>query len=195
MAKLRKVRRRKKFRYNINRKRLRNKINNCGKISCKEIADQWERQKSFKTNIKEMGLSINPNECVKINNNHKPEEKINIKTPNDDEWYVETEEVQEDIPASKKIVAEMLLKEAKAPRAKGLRLPGSVVEWVTYLMDKYGSDYKAMARDKKNRDQETWKQIRRKIKLFKNIEEQYSEYLRKRGIQSVESDFSSDGEL
>jgi ubiquinone biosynthesis protein COQ9 len=35
----------------------------------------------------------------------------------------------------------------------------------------------AMARDPKNYYQETWKQIRNKIKKFKNIPEQYGKYL------------------
>jgi len=35
----------------------------------------------------------------------------------------------------------------------------------------------AMARDAKNYYQETWKQIRNKIKKFKNIPEQYGKYL------------------
>jgi len=34
-----------------------------------------------------------------------------------------------------------------------------------------------MARDPKNYYQETWKQIRNKVKKFKNIPEQYGKYL------------------
>jgi ubiquinone biosynthesis protein COQ9 len=46
----------------------------------------------------------------------------------------------------------------------------------------------AMARDPKNYYQETWKQIRNKIKKFKNIPEQYSKYLESQKKQSsVES--------
>ncbi|XP_044763181.1 nucleolar protein 16 [Coccinella septempunctata] len=198
MTKLRKMRRRKKFRYNINRKRLRNKITSCGKISCKEIADNWDRKKSFNTNLNEMGLAVDPNTCVQTVRHHKIVDPVDIEvSTNDNEWFVEetTEPVREE-NASKKMVVDKLWAEAKAPRVKGLRLPGSVVEWVTYLMDTYGSNYKAMTRDKKNTDQETWKQLRRKIKLFKSIEVQYSEYLKSRGIENpVESDVSSDDEI
>lgn len=38
-----------------------------------------------------------------------------------------------------------------------------------------------MARDRKNYNQMTWKQIRAKINLFKKIPEQYAEYLVKKG--------------
>lgn len=142
-----------------------------------------------------MGLSVDPNKSIKIDTRKKIEVKPKTKTTNSD-WFVEEADPIEEVNLSKKVVAEKLLQDAKAPRIKGLRLPGSVVEWVTYLMDTYGSDYKAMARDKKNRDQETWKQLRRTIKLFKSIEEQYSQYLKQRGIEKpIDSDLSSDGEL
>ncbi|KAL3276205.1 hypothetical protein HHI36_020923 [Cryptolaemus montrouzieri] len=196
MTKLRKQRRKKKYRYNINRKRLRNKITNVGKINCEVVSDEWEKHKSTQRNLMEMGLSYDPNQTVKITH-VKKNKPISSKIKKDFEWTVEEEIPVEEIPCSKKIVAQKLLEDAKAPRVKMLRLPGSVVEWVTYLMDKYGNDYKSMARDKKNCNQETWKQIRQKIKLFKSIPEHYSEYLKSRPLKDMYDDnnFSSDGEL
>jgi ubiquinone biosynthesis protein COQ9 len=48
-----------------------------------------------------------------------------------------------------------------------------------------------MARDPKNYYQETWRQIRNKIKKFKNIPEQYSKYMESQKKQSsVESSCS-----
>ncbi|KAK3095549.1 hypothetical protein FSP39_015991 [Pinctada imbricata] len=47
------------------------------------------------------------------------------------------------------------------------------------MMEKYGEDYKAMARDSRNHFQDTPKQIKRKIQVFKSIPEQYNEYLSK----------------
>ncbi|RZC32416.1 Nop16 domain containing protein [Asbolus verrucosus] len=191
MTKLRKQRRRKVYRHNVSRKRLRNKIESVGKISCKEIAEAWDKRKSVQTNMEEMGLSYDPNKTIKIPSN-KQKLKVSI-TSNTNDWNEERIEAK----PTKCYVAEALETDAKAPRVKMFRLPKSQVQWVTYLMDKYGQDYKAMARDTKNYNQETWKQIRAKIKKFKNIPEQYSGYLKERNL--TESNMSdaelSDGEL
>lgn len=66
------------------------------------------------------------------------------------------------------------------------RLPKGQVEFITYLLDKYGHDYKAMAKDKKNYYQETWKQLRAKVKTFMGIPKQYAEYLKARGLLEKE---------
>lgn len=55
-------------------------------------------------------------------------------------------------------------------------------------MDKYGHDYKAMAKDKKNYYQETWKQLRAKVKTFMGIPKQYGAYLKDRGLLDKEFD-------
>lgn len=62
------------------------------------------------------------------------------------------------------------------------------MEFITYLLDKYGHDYKAMAKDKKNYYQETWKQLRAKIKTFMGIPKQYSEYLASKGLLDKDDD-------
>lgn len=68
------------------------------------------------------------------------------------------------------------------------RLPKPQVEFLTYLLDKYGHDYKAMEKDKKNYYQETWKQLRAKVKTFMGIPKQYGEYLATRGLLDKEDD-------
>ncbi|XP_046659454.1 nucleolar protein 16-like [Homalodisca vitripennis] len=91
---------------------------------------------------------------------------------------IKTEHVKPNERAPEKLhVVTELEEDARAPRERRFALPNSQVQWVTYLMDKYGEDYEAMARDKKNYYQETWQQIRRKIKLFKGVPEQYNQYL------------------
>ncbi|KAI4471091.1 hypothetical protein MML48_1g19249 [Holotrichia oblita] len=173
MTKLRKQRRKKVYRHNVNRKRLRNKLHKVGNIECKEIKQAWDRNKSVQINLKEMGLSYDPNQTIKIPNNKKQLKTKIITTSS--EWI---EEEIEEVEIPKKHVAEELEKDAKAPRVKLFRLPKGQVEWITYLMDKYGNDFKAMVKDKRNYNQETWKQLRAKIKRFKSIPEQYSEYIK-----------------
>jgi len=174
MAKLRKVRRRKTYRHNVNRKRLRNKTLSKGKLTCKEIKEAWDHSKSLKGNMENMGLSYDPNKSITVG-------------------FVE--EVQEEKPVpSKAFVAEELEKEAKAPRQKCFQLPKSQVRWITYLMDKYDTDYKAMVRDKKNYYQETWKQLRAKIETFKKVPEQYSKYLAEKSGESQQEEQQSDTE-
>lgn len=128
-----------------------------------------------------MGLSYDPNETIKIPNS-KTELKAKILT-NVDGWI--EEEIQGTVALPKKYVAEELEKDAKSPRVKLFRLPKGQVEWITYLLEKYGNDFKAMARDKRNYNQETWKQLRAKINRFKSIPEQYLEYLKKNGSEDL----------
>ena len=64
----------------------------------------------------------------------------------------------------------------------GFRFTGEQVKWITYCLDKYGDDFKAMARDPKNIWQETPKQIRQKVLKFVNIPEQFAVYAKKTGL-------------
>nr|XP_023017858.1 nucleolar protein 16 [Leptinotarsa decemlineata] len=172
MPKLRKQRRRKVYRHNVNRKRLRNKIFDAGKIECQEVKNAWEKQKSVQTNLKQMGLSYDPNQTIKIPNKKKELICLGGGTENWDRTSVE-----EPIVLSKSYVAESLENDAKAPRERRFNLPKGQLERLSYLMKAYGNDYKAMERDKKNYNQETWKQIRQKIKRFISIAEKNNKYL------------------
>ncbi|XP_031838340.1 nucleolar protein 16 [Nomia melanderi] len=182
MTKIRKVKRRKKFRMNVNRKRLRNKLRKLPNIQCPQLKDSWEVTMSTRTNLKQMGLAYDANEAIKIPNSKKEiieDAKSKVVDPEDMSDQGEDVEME----PTKGHVAKELEAEAKAPRQKMLRLPNSQIYFLTYLMDKYGEDYKAMVRDKKNYDQLTWKQIRAKIKMFKRIPEQYNEYLQSKNTQ------------
>lgn len=133
-----------------------------------------------------MGLSFNPNQTIKIPNS-KAEIKSVIAT--EDDW------IKENITIPKAHVVETLEKEAKAPRERKIRLPKGQVEWLSYLLTKYGNDYKAMQRDKKNYNQETWKQLRQKIKRFMGIPEQFNEFLEKCKVQPELDNELTDDEL
>ncbi|KOC70304.1 Nucleolar protein 16 [Habropoda laboriosa] len=184
MTKIRKVKRRKKFRTNVNRKRLRNKLRKLPTITCSEIKQSWEVTKSTRTNLKQMGLTYDPNETLKIpKTKTETIEKVTQWKVDDAAKNSQNKEEDIEMEPAKIHVAQELETQAKAPRRRMLRLPNNHVHFLTYLMDKYGEDYKAMARDKKNYNQLTWKQIRAKIKMFKGIPEQYNEYLQSKNMQ------------
>ena len=119
-----------------------------------------------------MGLVYDPNKSFGIPNTKNQLRKL-IQANKD----VDDSPKEEANEPRKIHVVKRLEEIAKAPRVSGFRLPKSQVEWITYLMDKYGANFKAMARDKRNYNQETWKQLRAKIKTFKSIREQYTKYL------------------
>lgn len=151
-----------------------------------EIAAAWDSKKTVAGNLRNMGLAHDPNLNIKGSNVKKD---FKAKFASTTDWKVENSRTPR-IP-EKKYVAELLEKEANAPRLRTFQLPSSQVEWVTYLMDKYGTDYKAMVRDKRNHYQETWKQIRAKIKVFMSIPEQYAKYLQERGLLDEEVEINT----
>lgn len=132
-----------------------------------------------------MGLAFDPNSNIK-GSNVKNDFKAKFASTTD--WYVEKSKTP--WISEKKYVAELLEKQANAPRIRAFQLPSSQVEWITYLMDKYGTDYKAMVRDKRNHYQETWKQIRAKIRVFMGVPEHYAKYLEDRGLLDEEDKMS-----
>lgn len=122
-----------------------------------------------------MGLSYDPNQSLKIPNVKSALLK-SAKRKASGDLSSDDEPVKKRIP--KKVqVSQELESIARAPRQRLFRLPKGQVLFLTNLMNKYGEDYEAMARDKKNHYQLTWRQIRQKINTFKNIPEQYAEFL------------------
>lgn len=157
---------RKKFRFHVKRKRLSQKTSKMTTpMECIDVKKEWDNKLSAKLNMTNMGLVYNINETIGI-------PKVQLAT----EEEVQNEPIQ-NLP-KKGHVVKAIEDDAKAPRAKLFRLPKSQVEWITYLMDKYGEDYKAMERDRKNYYQETWKQLRAKVNRFKSVPEQYEAYLK-----------------
>lgn len=144
-----------------------------------------------------MGLSYDPNKTIKIPNTKK-NMKVSLMS-NEEEWQEEiVGELTVDSETNEKShVADLLEIDAKAPRERKIRLPKNQIEWCGYLMKTYKNDYKAMAKDKKNYNQETWKQIRQKIRRFKSIPQQFNKFLEENGLETNEfdSDVISDDEL
>ncbi|XP_014369511.2 nucleolar protein 16 [Papilio machaon] len=185
--KVKKQHRKKKYLHKLNRKRLNRKQRNTGTVPSEIIKEAWDHKKSTYKNLTDMGLANDPNKIIKIPNFKQEKIKQAKVIVNKGEIENIDEETITTVPI-KKEVAEKLEKVAKAPRERRFMLPKGQVEFLTYLLDKYGHDYKAMEKDRKNYYQETWKQLRAKIKTFMGIPKQYGEYLQARGLLDKEPD-------
>lgn len=171
MTKIRKQKRRKTYRYNTNRKKLRAKRRKLPAIQCLPMKDAWERSKTVEQNLNDMGLVYDVNKTFRIPTAKESLQPVKLQDDDDDKMECD---------GSKKHVVDEIEIDANTPRVKKFRLPDNQVQWLSYLIDKYAQDYKAMAKDSRNYNQETWKQIRRKIERFKSIPEQYGEFLKSR---------------
>lgn len=124
-----------------------------------------------------MGLSLDANKTLSV----PSAKQQRIKFARIVNGFVEEDD--EEIPlmdddAPKKYVADALEADAKEFRPSKLRLPKNQVKLITSYLDKYGFDYKSMSKDKRNYNQETWKQLRAKIHKFMNIEDQWNQYVK-----------------
>lgn len=147
-------------------------------------------------NIKDMGLSFDVNKTMGLPNNKR--ERIQIKKNLTNGFVEEDNSDAEPEPTegslirkSKKHVAEGLEEDSKALRESNYRLPNGQVKWISYLMDTYGLNYKLMAKDKKNYDQETWRQLRAKCRKLMSIPQQFAKYLEERNLLDEEDDESN----
>lgn len=139
-----------------------------------------------------MGLVFDANKALGLPNNRENRKKV-IKLVNgfyEEDLESSDEEGEEKVktPRPKGFVAEQLEKEANELVESKFRLPKGVVKEVTTLIDKYGLDYKAMARDPSNYYQQTWRQIRAKVRKFLSIPQQCAEYLAEKGLLDAEID-------
>lgn len=150
--------RRQKFGYNVNRKRLNRNARRkaAPRIECSHIRHAWDHTKSVRQNLAEMGLAMDPNKAV-------PLRKRKVKG-----MEVDVEERPKDL-VRKPYVVNDLEAEASLPEKKGNTLSRDLIEYVHYMVENHGEDYKAMARDEKNYYQDTPKQIRNKINVYKRF--------------------------
>ncbi|XP_068933762.1 nucleolar protein 16 [Petaurus breviceps papuanus] len=151
--------RRRKFGYNVNRKRLNRNVRRkaAPKIECSHIRHAWDRSKSVQQNLAEMGLAMDPNRAVPfrrkvtamdvdVNKEKKPSKIVR-----------------------KPYVLNDLEEEASLPEKKGNTLSRDLIDYVRYMVENHGENYKAMARDEKNYYQDTPKQIKSKINVYKRF--------------------------
>ncbi|KAM3934697.1 nucleolar protein 16 [Leptodactylus fuscus] len=145
-----KVRKKKNtFNYSVNRKKLKRRARkkDAPRIACDEIRKAWDDTKSVASNMAEMGLAVDPNKVLPIH--------ADTSTSTGPK-YVRKPYVIEDLKAS-----------ASVPSKKTMGISSDMVLYVRHMVENYGEDYKAMARDDQNYYQDTPKQIQRKINLYR----------------------------
>lgn len=153
-----------------------------------------DHRKTLTTNIEEMGLVFDVNKSLGVPN-YKADRLKFAKISNgfveeDNSGSEDEEEGEETVEKSfpKQRVVDDLEKQSKELRESKFRLPKGIVKFVSYLIDKYGLNYKKMAKDHKNYDQETWRQLRAKCRKFMSIPEHFSKYLTERDLVDCEID-------
>ncbi|XP_040261516.1 nucleolar protein 16 [Bufo gargarizans] len=148
MGKVRKTRKN-TFKYSVNRKKLKRRARkkDAPRIACDEIRKAWDDNRSVASNLAEMGLAFDPNKALPIRADAgtSTEQKI-VRKP-----YV----IQE------------LKASASLPSKKTMTISSDMVHYVRHMVENYGEDYKAMARDEQNYYQDTPKQIQRKVNLYR----------------------------
>ncbi|XP_072026071.1 nucleolar protein 16-like [Amphiura filiformis] len=172
----------KKYGYNVNRRKQWKKARKMPTVKCEQLKNAWDQHKSVHQNLMDMGVASDPNKVLRIPKVHEvmapqPIEKMDVDKPDKSK------------PLKPHVIDEMM-QEASLPYAKRMKLSDPMVKYCIHLMDKYGEDYKAMARDKKNYYQDTPKQIKKKIALFKQMPEQYKKYLEDKKQREEQSQMS-----
>ncbi|KAG7174113.1 nucleolar protein 16-like [Homarus americanus] len=170
---------RKKYRYRANsnrkEKKMDRKIN--PHIECVQVRKAWDKKKPAPANLADMGLVYHLERDVPVESKTQNEEtsemppRKRIKRGKEEK---PTEVVKQ--------LEEAINEEYRRKESAGIRLTNAQVEYATAMLDKYGDNYKAMARDRKNYFQDTWKQIRAKINLFTQNPKYYAPYLKQKGL-------------
>ncbi|KAJ8025684.1 Nucleolar protein 16 [Holothuria leucospilota] len=155
-----------KFRYNVNRRKLWKKAKKVPTIESEPIKNAWVAHKGIPANFASMGLSADVNKTLRI-----PKTKELLRPA-----AVDADKSSRQKPL-KGYVADELAAEAALKPERKWSLSDPVRKFCIYMIEKYGDDYKAMARDPRNYYQKTPKQIKGTILTFKRLPETYNAYL------------------
>ncbi|CAL8103942.1 unnamed protein product [Orchesella dallaii] len=179
MPRLRKLRRKQKFGYHINRKRLDKKMKKLPKINCDAVREAWDDKISTTQNLQAMGLVADANAHKEFRIPSGKEQmggvapRSTLKNSGDD-------------VVAKVHVADTLQLQAREGYQKKKEsthpLPPEMYRKLCKLMDKHGEDFEAMAKDHTNYYQETAAQLKKQIERLKNIPQQWVPYLKSRDL-------------
>ena len=186
MTKLKKQRKKKTYNYGRNRKRVRKQQERTTKFNVKVdnkvMKDAWDNRISVRENMTQMGMVLIANDVVPVVGTKK---KMINKLKSLKNLPIGEESQPEVV---KPDVLSKLTEEANAPAKQSFRFSSTQVSLITYMMDKHGTDYKAMSRDPKNLYQETPAKLRGMIRKFISIPEHYAPYCKERGLLDNPSD-------
>jgi len=190
MAGLKKLKKKKSFNYGRNRKRVRmqqertTKFN--VKVDCKAMKDVWDNRVTLKENMAAMGVALDANQVMpfagtkkKLINKLKKQNKVAVEEVNT-------------VKVTKPDVLSQLEAEANVEAKPTFRFTPTQVQLISYMMDKHGMDFKAMARDPKNHYQETPAKLKGMVTKFISIPEHYAPYCKERGLITPSADLKSD---
>jgi len=186
MAGLKKLKKKKSFNYGRNRKRVRmqqertTKFN--VKVDCKAMKDVWDNRVTLKENMAAMGVALDANQVMpfagtkkKLINKLKKQNKVAVEEVNT-------------VKVTKPDVLSQLEAEANVEAKPTFRFTPTQVQLISYMMDKHGMDFKAMARDPKNHYQETPAKLKGMVTKFISIPEHYAPYCKERGLITPSAD-------
>ncbi|XP_005800427.1 nucleolar protein 16 [Xiphophorus maculatus] len=160
MPKTKQSKRRKRFDYNTDRKKLKKKFLKKAnpRIEHAQIRNAWDNNKSMARNLQEMGLSFDPNRTVPI------KKQTLLRGDTDDRGPAPI--------VTKPYILTKLQEEASLQEKDSKTLSSDLIEYVQHMIREHKDNYKAMARDEKNYYQDTPKQIKRKINEYKRCHPQ-----------------------
>uniref|UniRef100_A0A8C0UDV0 Nucleolar protein 16 n=1 Tax=Cyanistes caeruleus TaxID=156563 RepID=A0A8C0UDV0_CYACU len=132
--------RRHKYSYNLNRKRLYRSARRraAPRIACSHIRHAWDPHKSVAQNLAEMGLAEDPNKAVPI-----PKKLLVRKVESDGQ------QPGKKIVRKPYVVNEMEL-EASLPEKKSNTLSRDLIDYVRYMIQNHGENYKVHSRARSN---------------------------------------------
>ncbi|KAJ8348427.1 hypothetical protein SKAU_G00270160 [Synaphobranchus kaupii] len=166
MPKAKKSHKKKKYDYNKDRKKLKLQFRKAAapRIECRQLRNAWNDKRSVAQNLKDMGLVFDPNLSLPVRKQMVPGSETEVEAAR---ALVKKPYVIKDLEA-----------EASLPGKDTKSLSTDMIEYVQYMIREHNDNFKGMARDEKNYYQDTPKQIRRKVELYKRFHPgQYSAFM------------------
>ncbi|KAK5858908.1 hypothetical protein PBY51_003017 [Eleginops maclovinus] len=161
MPKAKKSGKRKKFNYNLDRKKMKKQhMKKCKpRIENSQIRNAWDDHKSTSRNLQDMGLAFDPNRSLPIQKKSLIRENREKNAPGE--------------IVTKPYVVDQLEEEASRLQKDSKTLSSDLIEYVQYMIREHKDNFKEMAKDEKNYYQDTPKQIKRKLNEYQRCHSEH----------------------